>query len=263
MGSWYEQGFDGINEEERRLDDQQGPHRLWMPGGTSKEVVYVDDEPVCIHEHNPKMSGNYRNWMTCLQGVYDEVVCCQKLGPNSRYYCGYVTVVDCSEWKDNRGNMHQYEMRLLQFKLRSLKKFRRKKEDRGAMAGTMWRLTREDNNAPTCGDDWDFIRDVDMDKMFDFVLYRGKSLSEMWDEAEKDPEAMVRLQRIFQIKPDENGKLPRVVPAFNYFEILQPKKPKELRLLLGAVEPDDDDSKGYSGSSGGGGGAAGEDKVPF
>lgn len=262
--SWYETGFDGISGEEQRLDEAQGPHRLWIPGGASKDVVWCDDEPVCVHEHNPKMNGNYRNWLTCLQGVHDEVVCCQKLGPKSRYYVGYLTAVDCSEWTDNRGNKHQFEMRLVPLKLRSLKKFRRKKDDRGSMVGTMWTMHREDDNAASIGDDWDFLRDADMERMFDHVNYRGTKLAEMWEQAEGDPEAMARVQRVFQIKPNEEGKLPRIVPAFNYFEVLKPKTPKELRLLLGAVEKDEESGGGRStGSSGGGGGAAKQDDVPF
>lgn len=265
MGSWYDQGFEGMEEEQKRMDDQQGPGRVWIPQGASKDVVWVDDDPMCVHEHNPKMSGHYRNWFTCLQGMYDEVVCCQMLGVNGRYYCGYVTAVDCSEWTDARGNKHQYELRLCQFKMRSLKKFRRKKEDKGKLVGTMWRLTREDDNAPTCGDDWEFQRDVDMDKMFSYVNYRGKRLADMYDDAEKDPEAMARIQRLFQVAPDANGKLPRVVPAFKYFEILKPKPPKEMRLLLGAVQKDDDDDDSSKKSKGGGsgGGPAKQDPVPF
>lgn len=259
-GSWYDTGFDGMDEEQRRIDDMQGPGRLWIPATQSKDTVWVDDQPVCIHEHNPKMNGNYRNWLTCLQGVYDEVVCCVKLGVNSRYYVGYLTSVDCTEWQDQRGNKHQYELRLTPLKLRSLKKFRRKVEDRGKMLGTMWRLTREDDKSPTCGDDWEFLRDVDMGKMFEFANYRGKRLTEMWEEAERDAEAMARVMRTFQIKPGEDGKLPREVPPFNYFEILKPRPPKELRTILGAVEPDD--SKGTSAPSGGGGSVK-EDQIPF
>lgn len=262
--SWYDQGFSGIGDEERRLDESQGPHRLWIPGGASKDVVWVDDDPVCIHEHNPKMNGNYRNWLTCQQGVYDEVVCCQKIGVKGRYYVGYLTAVDCSEWTDQRGNRHQFEMRMVPMKLRSLKKFRRKKEDRGSMVGTMWSMHREDDNAASIGDDWDFQRDIDTEKMFDYVNYRGTKLSELWENAEGDSEAMARVTRVFQIKPDEEGKLPRVIPPFNYMEVLKPKSPKELRLLLGAVQEDEDDnSRRPSGSSGGGGGAAKEDAVPF
>jgi hypothetical protein len=264
--SWYETGFDGMEAEQQRLDEQQGPGRLWIPETSSKDVVFADDEPVCVHEHNPKMNGNYRNWQTCLQGVYDEVVCCQQLGPNSRYYCGYLTLVDCSEWKDQRGNKHQYELRLLQLKMKSLKKLRRKKEDKGALIGTMWKFTREDSTSPVCGDDWEFTRDVDMDKMFPFVNYRGKKLEELWAEAEEKPESMARLQRIFKIKPNDEGKLPRQIVPFNYFELLKPKAPKDMRLLLGGVQAeDDDDSKGggRSSSNSGGGGTVKQDNVPF
>lgn len=260
--SWYEEGFGGIDKEQQRLDELSGPGRLWIPAGAFKDTVWVDDDPFGIYEHNPKMNGNYRNWLTCQQGACDEVVCCTQLGPNSRYYCGYVTGVDCSEWVDKKGNKHQYEMRLIQFKLRSMKKFKRKKETKGSLVGTMWRLTREDDHAPTCGDDWEFQRDIDMDKMFDFVCYRGTRLADMWEEAEKDAEAMAKLKRIFQIEPDESGKLPRIVPAFNYFQLLKPKSPKDMRMFLGGVQADDQDTPS-GGSGGGGGGAAGQDDVPF
>lgn len=262
-GSWYNTGFGGIEAEQRRLDEAKGPGRIWIPGGASKDVVWVDGEPVCIYEHNPKINGNFRNWLTCLQGVYDDVVCCKQLGPSSRYYAGYLTVVDCSEWKDQRGTIHKYELRLIQLKLRSLKKFRRKAEERSSMIASMWRLTREDDNAAACGDEWEFKRDVNMEKMFSFVNYRGKSLEELFSEAEGSDESMVRVRRLFQVEPNEEGKLPRVVPPFNYFEILKPKSPKELNLILGAVQEEDGDNQRFSGSSGGGSGSIKEEDVPF
>jgi hypothetical protein len=192
--------------------------------------------------------------------VSDEVVCCQLLGPQSRYYCGYLTVVDCSLWTDQKGNQHQYEMRLLQFKLKSLKKLRRKKEDKGVLAGTLWRFTREDDGSPICGDDWEFLRSVDVQKMFDLVTYRGKKLPQLWDEAEGNAEAMAKIKRVFQIEPVD-GKLPRIVPAFSYFNVLAPKAPKDLRLMLVGVEKDDDDRK--KGSSSGDGSPTKSEDVPF
>lgn len=263
--SWYNTGFDGMEKEQQRLDAQGGPGRLWIPAGASKDVVNVDDDPFCIHEHNPKMNGNYRNWLTCLRNAYDEVVCCQQLGPNSRYYCGYITQVDCSKWTDNRGNEHQYEMRLTQFKMKSLKKFRRKKEDKGSLVGTMWNFHREDDRSPVCGDEWEFKRDVDMDKLFNFVCYRGKKLADLWAEAEEKAEVMQRVQSWFQIKPGEDGKLPRIIPAFNYMEVLKPMTPKDARLHLGAVEPDDDSSSfsDKGSSKGSSNGAVKQDDVPF
>jgi hypothetical protein len=257
-GSWYEQGFNGVDAEQRRIEEQQGPGRIWIPPGASKEIVLLDDDPVCLHEHSPKINGSYRNWFTCLQGVHDDVVCCQLLGTKSRYYCGYLTVVDCTEWVDQKGTKHQFEMRLCQFKIKGIKKLRRKKDDKGVLVGTMWKFTREDDSAPICGDDWEFLRDVDVAKMFSYVNYRGKKLTQIFDEAEGNAEAMERIRRVFQIEPVD-GKLPRIVPLFNYFELLKPKSPKETRLFLIGVQQDDDkDKKGA-----GGGGVAKADPVPF
>jgi len=264
--SWYNRGLDELDKEDSKQEDRFGPGRFWIPGGTSKDLVYVDDEPLCIHEHNPKINGNYRNWLTCLNGVYDEVVCCTTLGVDSRYYVGYLTTVDCSKWVDGRGNTHQYELRLFPLKMKGLKKFRRKKEDRGGLVNTYWTHTREDSKSPTIGDDWEFRRDVEMAKLFPHVCYRGQKLIDMWAEAEATPEKMARLLKVFQIKPDKDGKLPQVVPAFNYFEILQPKQPKDLRIQLGGVQEDEDDSgSSYNkgGSSSGNSSALNEDDVPF
>jgi hypothetical protein len=261
--SWYQQGFDGVAEEERRLEEMSGAPRLWIPGGGYKDVVVVDDDPFAIHEHNPKIDGNYRNWLTCLQGVYDEVVCCQILGPKSRYYVGYLTFVDCSKWTDQRGNTHQYEMRLAPLKMKSLKRFKRKKEDKGSLIATYWRFTREDNSSPQVGDDWEFKRDIDMEKIFSVACYRGKKLSELWDEAEGSPEAMERVKRLFQIEPDGDGKLSRTtLPVFNYFRLLEPKPPKDVRIILGAVQADDDDRSRTS-SNKTPAGAMKEEEVPF
>lgn len=260
--SWYQSGFGGMAEEQQRLDAMQGPGRLWIPQTKEKEIVYIDDDPCCIYEHNPKIGGNYRNELTCLQGVSDDVVCCQVLGPNSRYYVGYFTVVDCSLWTDNKGNEHQYEMRLMGAKMRSLKLIRRKKDDAGSLIGKMFKHYRTDDRSASIGDDISFKRDVNLEKMFPVVCYRGKKLADMWKEAEEDPAKMLKVTSTFNIKPGEDGKLPRTIPQFNYFEVLKPRGPQELRLSLGAVEPDDD-GPGPSPSTSGASSSVKQDDVPF
>jgi len=254
-----------MDNEQQRLDAMQGPGRLWIPQTKEKEIVYIDDDPCCIYEHNPKIGGNYRNEATCLQGVSEDVVCCQVLGPNSRYYVGYLTVVDCSQWTDGKGNEHQYEMRLMGAKMRSLKLLRRRKDDDGTLIGKMFTHHRTDEKSASIGDDIAFKRDVNLDKMFPVVCYRGKKLADLWREAEEDPAKMLKITNTFNIKPGEDGKLPRVIPAFNYFEVLKPRAPQELRLTLGGVEPDEDDRKSSYGGGGGGGAAQAvkQDDVPF
>lgn len=258
--SWYQSGFGGVDQEQARIESQYGPGRFYVRVGGTKDFVFADDEPVCIYEHNPKINGNFRNWLTCLQGVSDDVVCCQILGPNSRYYCGYLTVVDCTEWIDKKGNKHQYEVKLFPAKLRTLKQIRRKKDDRGSLVATMYTAARDDDKSASVGGELEFKREVELEKLFEVANYKGKKLPDLWEEAEADDAAMSKLKRIFQIEPGSDGKLPRIVPPFNYFEVLKPRAPQELRLSLGQVEHDD----GSTGSGGGsGGGAVKSDDVPF
>lgn len=256
--SWYNQGYAGMAKEQERLDDLQGPQRLYIPAESQKELVFIDDDPFCIYEHNPKIGGSYRNWTTCVQGAFDDVVCCKSLGPNTRYYCGYLTVVDCSKWTDQKGNAHQYEMRLIQAKLRTLKKFERKKADKGSLVGSLYRVSRDDANSPACGNDFDFVKDGDIEKLFEVTCYRGEKLSSLWREAEEKPDAMARIRKTFQIEPVE-GKLPRIIPQFNYLQVLKPKSPAELKLMLAAADTSADASAGKSQASNG---AFSED-VPF
>jgi hypothetical protein len=161
---------------------------------------------------------------------------------------------------DKRGTEHVYELKLLPAKMKTLKKFRRKKEDKGRLAGAMYTATREDDRSPNVGDEFEFKRDVDMAKLFDAANYKGRKLVEMYDEAEKNEKAMASLKRLFKVQ-EKDGKLVRgVLPVFNYLEVLKPKSPKELRVLLGAVDP----NEGKGGGAKGGSGSKGrEEDVPF
>jgi hypothetical protein len=253
MGNWYESGFDGIGREDARISTLNGPGRLWIPPGERREFVFIDDAPAQIYEHNPKLNGSFRNWMTCLKGI-EEKGCpvCDQLGEKTRYYCGYFSVIDCSKWKDKKGNDHQFELNLLQAKLKTMKKFKRKKEDaieagRAGLAGGLYRATREDDMSPTCGDEFEFVRDPDMSKLFELALYRGKKLSEMFDKAEENETSMATLQKIFQVQfePDSDGKkLIRKLVPFNYLSVLAPKEYKELKLMVAGAERDNDSRGG-------------------
>ena len=68
---------------------------------------------------------------------------------------------------------------------------------------------------------------------------------------------------VFDIKPDENGKLPRKIVPFNYYELLKPKSSQEISALLGGVQKDDDSSANTSSSASSGSSAPREDSVPF
>jgi hypothetical protein len=231
--NWFDTGFDGAKREEDRLLAKQGPGRFYVPDGESKEVVYVDDNPFCIYEHHFKMNGSWRNWMTCLRGIHDDAACCTQLGDKTRGYIGFLTCVDASKWKDKKGNAHQYEVQLFGAKLKTLKKFKRKKEDRGSLVGCMFKATREDEKSPSCGDEFEFQKEVDLQKVLEVAMFRGRKLLELYAKANSDPKLMDYTRRIFQVVLDDKGKIiPKLYP-FNYIELLKPQSPDEVRIALG------------------------------
>lgn len=260
---WANAGFGGTQKEEQRLATMYGPNRVWLKPGTSQEWVFIDDEPLCFHEHNPKINGDWKNWFTCLQNISEDgVPCCEILGAKTRYYVGYFTVVDLSKWTDKKGNTHQYEVKLLPAKLKTLKKLERKKKDKGSLVGAMYKVTRETDQSPACGDDFEFIRDADLTKLFEVANYKGKKLSEHYGKAE-DPVVKHMLNQTFSLRlGDDNKILPKIAP-FNYMSLFEPKTAKDIRAMLNGVtiEGWDDDKGGKGGASGAAGGA--DEEVPF
>lgn len=261
--SWAKSGFEGLKAEEERLATQYGPNRVWIPPGGSQEWVFVDDTPFCFHEHNPKINGNWKNWLTCLQGVSEDgVPCCEALGAKSRYYTGYFTVVDLSKWTDKKGNVHQYEVKLVGAKLKTLKKLERKKKDRGTLVGSIYKITREDDKSPNCGDDFEFIREADLTKLFDVANYKGKKLPELYAKAADDVVQMNVLKKTFNLSIDD-GKIVPKIPSFNYFNLFEPKDAKTVKSMLAGVQVEGfEDGEGGGKAAGAAAGGADED-VPF
>lgn len=262
--SWYDTGYGGVRREQERIEQGSGPNRLWMPAGAKKEVVFVDDEPVCIHEHNPKMNGEWTNWFTCLKDVYEDVACCEILNPSGYkpYYVGFYTCIDCSEYIDKKGNKYQYEMKLFPAKLKTLKRLQMRRTERGPFAGKLFSIMRVDDKSPSSGDEFEIIREtVDWAKLFPLANYKGKKIGE-WFAKGVDEESIKSLSNIWKLEVTEGKIQPKLVP-FNYFQILHPLPPKDIRAILSGsqIEKKEHEGGGTAGSSGPSSSA--DESVPF
>lgn len=256
--SWYNTGYDGVDREKERIARSQGPNRFWMKEGTRKELVFIDDEPFSIYEHNPKINGRWNNQFTCLRDVTDMAVCCEKLGSKDRAFVGFYTVVDITAITDEKNRKYQYEVKLFPAKLKTLSLLRRKKQDRGSLIGCMFNVHRDGREDPNCGSEFEFQREADLTKLFDVATYRGRKLSEMYKEATEKPEMLTRLKEVFQLEIGANGLISPKISMFNYVNLLKPRDPKEIRLLLGNVTVESGGSEG-----GGDGPAQKDDEIPF
>lgn len=263
--NWYDTGYDGVKKEEDRMNAFSPPRRFWVKVGEPKEFVFVSDEPFAIYEHNPKINGGFKNWITCVKGMYDTAPCCDEIGEQSRYYVGIYTVVDCSKFV-SKNNTYQYELKFLPAKVKSMKKFKRKREDlqssgEGGLVGKMYRAIREDSKSPNIGDEFEFVKNADMEKLFQIANFAGKKLPELYAQASGNAPlaatALERLQKTFDIQM-EGGAIKNVIPQFNYLNLLKPKSPAELTYMLKGKVEKDDDSNGAPPSNFGN-----SDSVPF
>lgn len=260
--NWYNTGYDGINKEEQRIQSMSGPNRLWIPAGSGRDLVLVDDDAFCIYEHNAKINGSWRNHHTCNQGFEPSCESCVRLGDKSKAYTGYLTCCDCTLHTDKKGNKYQYELKLVGAKLGLLKKWRRKKDERGSIAMTKVKIHREDDKKAATGDEWEFGEVVkDPKKLFELANYRGKKLTELWDKAEENEQAMKLLKQVFQLQVNEDGSLVRTLVPFNYMEVLKPRGNAWVKDMLGGRSRDELQGKGDEGE--GGAASSNEDDIPF
>lgn len=273
MCSWYDEGYSGREREEQRLAASGGPNRFWMRAKEERLLVAIDiASPFAIHEHNLKASGSWRNHHTCTRGVDEyegiryDFTCqtCRRVGEKTRYYIAYFTGVDCSKSVDKKGNVYQYEVKLVGVKIGMMAKLERyckeMKEEGREPAGSKWKIRREDDKKPATGDEWRPAGVIeDQEKLFELANYRGKSLSELWDRAASNPEAYVQLARVFQLPPVTQG-LPKRVMPFSYFHVLGPKPPNFIDELLGSA--DKGSGRGQDANDDSSGDAL-EDEVPF
>jgi hypothetical protein len=272
-GGWLDTGFGGIEKEEARQASSRGPRRFFMKKNDRKQLIFVDQRPACIHEYNPKLNGSWTNWFTAPKSDpnYPDMESAmttinKHLGGKYRdYYVGYFTVVDCTEWKSKDGTKNRYELKFFPAKMGSLKLIQSRIEDFGGIAGKAINVRRTDEQkSPAVGNVFDMEKEIDMDKLWDHVMYQGKLLKEHFAEALENDAKRVSLTNTFNFKRGDNGVLLPGVPTFNYMNLLKPKTPAELRTFLAGAQVDDPDNNSSSttSSSGVGDGAA-DESIPF
>lgn len=261
--SWYETGYDGAKEEAERRSMGYPPDRMWQKAGSSKEIVFVGDDPFCIREHQWRDSNEDWHHATCTAKIFDAGCgACGQTGVSRSDYVGHYTIVDLTGWTSKEGQENKNRLILLPAKTKVLNKFKMKKENRGSLLGQIWSLTRADSNAPNTGDDLDHVREIkSMDGLFSVVTYKGKSLKELVEKANgtgSDAEKTRKyLAHHFQVPAE--GPIPLKIPQFNYQVLMAPIEPGPLKALVADAQPFNQNGKGGSSSTS----SSTSDDVPF
>lgn len=258
--SWYDTGYDGAEEEEERRSMGYPPDRWWVPEGDTKEIVYVDDDPFCIHEHTWKDSNDSYHHATCLAKINEDgCPACVAKGVGRADYTGFLTVIDITGYVNKHGEEFKYQLKALPAKTKFLNKMRRKKENRGSLLNQLFTLTRADRNTPRTGDELDHVREIDWAGLYPRVTYKGKSVSEMISKVNAgDEKTRKYLAHHFDIP--ESGDIPEEIPRLNYVNLYAPLPAKELRRLCADAQPF---NSGGGRGSGAGRTSSDHDDIPF
>lgn len=216
---WGDDGWDAIDEENKRQSAPRAPRRWYLPAETTDHLTFVSDLPFTFKEHNLKLDGHWRNWFTCLGPG-----CPLCKSGNDAYLAAAWLAVDHGSWTDNDGNEHKDEPRLFVAKARVAARLKKKRERTGTLSGTRWEVYRSGKMAPNTGDQFDHEK----------TMSASERKRAKWWPSELEANLVLSA---------EDGEARRANKA-GWRDIFPKKDPDELRNIVSSVseEIDDDDA---------------------
>lgn len=178
--NWWEEGI-----PEEGADDGSGggagtgytwwqrelPPRFFIKSGQKRELSFVDESCFRIWEHQFWIDGR-PGFATCTKKIRGHCPLCD--AKNKAYSVGFFTIIDHTGYEDREGIEHKDYLALLPAKHFSLETLRGKYEDHGGLAGKRFNVRRSTNQtAATIGDDWNYLRDVDIPEEAEPLDYKS------------------------------------------------------------------------------------------
>lgn len=141
---------------------QNQARRFWIPQDKETQITFLDGslddegvlEAVTFWEHQLKISGDWRNWFPCTQ-VEEPCPICE--GGETPYLVALFTIIDHSEYKDNKGVTHKNQKRLFACKRETFRRLQKIAAKRGGLAGITFDVSRGGDKSASVGDSFDFV----------------------------------------------------------------------------------------------------------
>lgn len=202
--SWYDRGWNDTDDGGNGASGGggggrgSGPliFRLRLPYGmgAGRDILYLDDEPFRLWEHNGKdrESGRWNVYAPCRKrNKIGDGICppCEKMAkdvPINLYNIGMLTAIDISfaVGKEYRGERNYYlcEKRLVPAKRGSqdypgaLADLHRIREREGRLRGLVIHQLRKGKKSPTIGDSFEVIERLNEDQIIDYLKNRVRKM---------------------------------------------------------------------------------------
>lgn len=198
MGSFFTEGLDKAKKMPGSSSIKPNlATRLYLPIGKGTKIVLLDDGGVNIYEHSIFIRGDktaMKLKVTCKSPGPDPVpnkcrICNAMIKDDriARKYVSYLSCVDLSKFEID-GTTYTHVRKLVPLNKQAAKKFERRKKERGTLVGAVLKLFRNEKTSPVIGDEVEYIKRVNLPKMFmkspriqgliDFYAKRGESITE-------------------------------------------------------------------------------------
>jgi hypothetical protein len=152
---------------EARQKEFDGPKRLYLKPGETREICIVDEAPdFFMFEHQiyngKKPNLPYYSYSGCVK-EYETCPACQKHGDSN--FNLYLTVIDFAEYTAKNGEVVEFSKKLMVIKSGSQRKFIRRHEKNGSLRGQVVTLTRDGDKDPVIGNDIEWDDKIDEDEL--------------------------------------------------------------------------------------------------
>lgn len=188
-------GYEAFDRKEAEVEERMKDRvqRFYLPAGKEAKIIFLDDDPIILEEHQLRINGDWRNWFTCRRNLPNEdCVICKELGDHPSTV-GYYTILDLSKYENKKGQTVQNTIKLFAPKFKALQMIKRASQKRGGLQYWVCDVYRSSADAFNVGDVFEFEEKTD-------------------------------LESIKQLNPEAR--------ILNYEDILAPKTNEELRNIL-------------------------------
>lgn len=182
--NWYKTGEEGFRAKDQidaanEMRKERGVPRFMLKAGEEAPIVFVDDVPFFIWEHNLEIGNRFGNYVTCVKEHKACDVCAT--GKKSTY-TGYLTCIDLRTFIKKDGTKVTKRKILYPAKGSTIKRLEHLKKKHGTLAGHVFVVKRFTKDDPNCGTDFDFKKAVNLTGEYAEKINYAKILAPMTPE---------------------------------------------------------------------------------
>lgn len=168
---WFRRGSEVFDKKKQieavaKARKERAVGRFYLKANEDAIIVFVDSSPFGIYEHNLKIDGKWGNFYTCSKEIQPCPIC-QQFPENKPTWTAYLTVIDTRSFiRQSDGQEVKNRKILYPAKGTAIAKLEKLLAKHKSLAGLAFKVSRLTDQAPNCGDDFEYLGKVNIIKKF-------------------------------------------------------------------------------------------------